>query len=158
MMTQTQSVINPASRGFTLIEAIVYFALLGAIITGILVSSYPLFTNTERSSAAVLRDLESALVFRSATYLLNRAVHIEAPSPGNSGSSLRIRDREGDTYELSLSGTEVMLSVNGGSALPLTASRVEITGFTVTHAIHTIAIDFNANDIVQGPYLYHVRF
>ena len=150
-------------KGFTLIEAVIYFALTSAIIIGILASSYPLFTNTERLSKSVHRDLESAFVFQKVAYLMNQATAISEPASGASGNTLRLTVN-GSSYQMTLDSSAVVLSVNGGTPVPLTSSRVEITGLTFTRTAgvggtpDTLTVEFSANGVAEGPYTRYVRF
>lgn len=151
------------TRGFTLIEALVYFALTSALIVGTIASAYPLFSNTERSSLAILRDLESAFVFQKIGHLVNGASAIPAPASGTSGTTLTLTV-SGDAHSLFLDAGIVVLSVDGATAVPLTASRITITSFTVTREAgaggrpDTISVTFDANGVAQGPYTRYVRF
>lgn len=146
-----------APRGFTLIEALIYFVLTSLLITGVLAASYPIFTNTERTSAAVLRDLESAFVFQKIAYLMNSASAMTVPGSGASGAVLTLIV-EGEVYSFELDGGAVTLN-----DIPLTSERVEIENLTFTRATLSgapdiLTVDFDANGVSQGPYTRYVRF
>jgi hypothetical protein len=145
-------------RGFTLLEAIIYFALVSAIVMGVIVSIYPLFTNTERASMAVLRDLESAFVFQKVAYLLNIG------DAASVSSGTLVVSSGGDTYRMFLEDGAVVLTIDGGASIPLTSSRVTIENLTFTYTVGSggipdlLTVDFDANGVSEGPYTRYVRF
>jgi hypothetical protein len=152
-----------SQRGFTLIEALIYFSLASALIVGAIVSAYPLFTSTERSSLSIMRDLDSAFVFQKVSFLLNGANAISAPASGSAGPTLAV-NTSGDSYLFSLASGAIVLTKNGGVAVPLTSSRITIANLLFTRtagsggAPDTLTIDFTANGVSQGPYTRYVRF
>ena len=137
-----------ANRGFTLIEALIYFVLTSLLLTGVIAASYPLFTNTERGSMAILRDLESAFVFQKIAYYLNQASSISAPGSGGSGGTLIL---DGNTFTLSGGAVEL----NGE---PLTSSRIEIENLVFSRSGGILTVNFDANGVAQGPYIRYERF
>lgn len=161
MTTRLLPVTN--TRAFTLIEALIYLALMSVIITGAIASAYPLFTNTGRSSVTILRDLESMFVFQKVSYLMNQASAITTPSSGAAGDTLTLVVG-GDAYEIELVDGAVTLTINGGERVPLTASRVDIENLTFTREAgsggtpDTLRVDFDANEVPQGPFTRYVRF
>ncbi len=155
----TRPIFAHSSRGFTLLEALIYFALMSTIVVGAIASVYPILSNTGRSSMAVLRDLESAFVFQKVSYLMNGASAMSVPAPDRLVFTV-----SGVPNEMTVSGGIVTLSINGGTPIPLTSSRVQITNLVFTKvsgaggAPDTLTVNFDVNGVPQGPYTRYARF
>jgi prepilin-type N-terminal cleavage/methylation domain-containing protein len=70
-------------KGFTLIETIVYMALLGLIMTGALVSTYELISSSQKSSGKATVQEEGTFVERKFEWALSDLA--SAPAVGGSG-------------------------------------------------------------------------
>jgi Tfp pilus assembly protein PilE len=70
-------------KGFTLVETIVYIALLGLIMTGALLTSYELILSSQKSSGKTTMQEEGTFVMRKLEWAL--ADMSVAPTVGGSG-------------------------------------------------------------------------
>jgi prepilin-type N-terminal cleavage/methylation domain-containing protein len=144
-------------KGFTLIEIVIYIALLGVLLTGIIVSTYPIFTGAEHSSSGITRDGEIAFVLQKISWALGSETSVSVPGTH-------------DTLNINTaSGSFSFTQQNGSVALdgsPLTTSRVTVSNFDVRDVggtPHLIVINFdisspNATSAHVGPVKYYVHF
>ncbi len=168
------------TKGFTLIEAILYIGLFGLIFTGILVSMYPLFTNTEKLTRRVVTENEITFITSKIRYALahgitSSSIQVIEPSEGTQGDSLTIADGIEEYFHFEVDASNAyctpprVCSVltyreNGGDLLPLNTERVAISSFTVVH--HTpqgntprlLEISFIANGTPVGPLKQYLHF
>lgn len=167
------------TAGFTLLETIIYLALFSLLFTGIFISIYPIFTGAEQLTKNIAADGEAAFIFSKINYALNNTITSSAgvvtiPAAGSTDDELilSINGTEKFHFTADTSGAfcaaplvcqQLLLSKNGGTALPLNASRVSITDFSVTHVAPTgnspryLDISFKANGDTASA-RYFLRF
>lgn len=130
-------------KGFTLIETVIYIALLGGLLTGALIASADLIESAGTSNAhATLQD-EGSFVLRKLEWAFSGAKTINIPASGSS-ASLRITKYDGTQVDVCLSGGKVRmhegpantLSCNDSSFNDITTSNVTVSSliFTATTA------------------------
>jgi type II secretory pathway pseudopilin PulG len=168
------------SHGFTLIETIIYLALFSIIFTGIFVSVYPIFSSADRLTKNIAIESESMFIVSKINYALNDAITssggtITSPAAGSNGSTLVLSSGGTEKYRFAMdtSGTfctgpllcqMLTISKTGGTAVPLNASRINITNFSVSHvapsggAARYLDVSFDANGVHIGPVRYYVKF
>lgn len=166
MMKYESSMIHSLlvhNKGFTLLETLLYIGLLAILIGGILVSVYPIFTNTGRSSLQVTTDTEAGFLVRKLAWALSSIDAITEPNLGDTGAVLTIDTISEGILSFSESGGNVMLSKSGGGNEPLLSSRVEIENLLFTYedgasgAPDAILIEFDINGDHVGPIRRNVR-
>lgn len=151
-----------AARGFTLLEMLIYMGLCAVILTGVIASSYPLFTGTERSIVRTNSDIEVAFLNQKILWALSTGSGVTSPSAGSSGTSLTVNHPSG-IIVFAPSGTGVMMSVNGGAARELVSSRMPITNLSFTHQAGVgkfpaaIIFSFDAGGRHVGPIVRYAR-
>jgi len=132
----SKSKIKNIMRGFTLIEAIIYSALLALFLfSSILFVSNILGANTrvtERNELLVNQEfLEKKL-----NYIVGQSNEITLPNVGDSGSVLTLTGANSDLFPatFSLSNNQVMLDLPGeANDASLTSNRVKVTEFSIIH-------------------------
>jgi hypothetical protein len=150
--------VRPRLRGVTLLETVIYIALLSAILTGIVVSVYPLFSGLERTGSKVLAESEAAFALRKVAWVLSDATAIAAPAAGASGSALTVTG-PGGTVSIAQSGTTL---AQGGT--PLLSSRVAVSNVLVRHVAPSgatprlIEVEFDIGGRHVGPWRKYVSF
>ena len=134
--------IKNTIQGFTLIEALVYSALLSLFLfSSILFASNILGANTrvtERNELLVNQEfLEKKL-----NYIVGQSNDITLPLAGNIGSTLTLTGPNSSLFPatFSLSNNQVILSLPGEINVPLTSNRVKVTAFSVVHLSNLPAI------------------
>lgn len=168
------------TRAFTLIEVIIYLTLFSILMSGILVSVYPLLSHSERLTTHVLRESEVAFItekIRNALHhtVTDSTVVVTEPPEGGTGNILRIT--KGGVELLALHVDEsltfcspprvcsmLVWSDNENAPLPLNNERIAIDSFVVTHTPPTtntersLEISFTADGVPMGPFIYHMHF
>lgn len=132
--------LNMIRRGFTLIETIIYVALLA----GVVAAMVALFTSGLETQGLVAAQSRMAnaqrLVELTMQKRLAEAPAVTVPASG-SGSVLTVTSPTPAESPVSftLSGTTLMMQLGAGAAAALTPSYVRVTAFTVTRLSGTPA-------------------
>lgn len=115
-------------RGFTLIEAIIYVALLSIIMGGVLASVYNLTEGAARVNSNTTLQNEGNFVLRKIDWALSGVSSINTPASGNS-NTLSVTKVGGTQVDVRLQGTKVEMREGGGAGtyLPLTTDNVKVT-------------------------------
>ncbi len=149
------------SKGFTLLETLIYVALAGIIIVGIVVTVYPIFTSTDKITANISREGETVFVLRKIYWMLNHSSFVSVPT----SDELRITLDGGTNVRFKQGIGSIDMSTNGGvNWVPLTASRVTFNNFLVTHVPPAnnlpryVEITFDSNGTVFGPVRKYLRY
>lgn len=111
-------------RGFSLIEAIIYIALLGFLMAGAIVSAYQITQNSYLLSGKNTVQEEGSFVLRKIDWAMSGAHDL----PTVSGSSVEIDRHTGPNVTFAWAGDEVTL--NG---VPLTTENVQVSAFDITY-------------------------
>jgi type II secretory pathway pseudopilin PulG len=119
-------------HGFTLIETIIYMALLSTLITGSLLITYGILDSSIKNQSESILNSEAAFVMKKIEWAMTGATAINNPPAGNSGSVFSITN-SGVPYVFDISAGEIRLSRNGAGAEPLTTQNVSVTSFSVSH-------------------------
>lgn len=122
-------------NGFTLIEVLIYSALLAIFIGAAFafISSILGTTDTLLEKNEVISNRE--FVERKIKWIFSGASEVLEPEPMSSSSKLKLNGSLANIYPaiLSLEGNKLMLSVGGGASTTITNNRVRVTEFRVEH-------------------------
>lgn len=119
-------------RGFTLIEAIVYVALLSIIMGGVLAAVYNLTQGATRITANTTVQEEGNFVLRKVAWALTGLSGITTPLSGTS-NTLLVTKVGGTRVGMRLSGSNIEMSEDGGvTYLPLTTDNVTASALQFT--------------------------
>lgn len=168
------------SRGFTLIETILYVGLFGIMFTGIFLSIYPFFTGAEKLSNSIATESEIAFILSKIQFAITDTVtstqgQITIPAEGETSNTLSLSYNTNERYIFAEDATNAfctppltcsMLTLAEGphTPLPLNSERVDIKNFTVTHVAPTgniprsIEVSFDAHDVPVGPIRFYLHF
>lgn len=147
-------------RGFTLIETVLYVALLAIFMTGALIGSYNLVTSASRTSSSALAQEEGAFVEKKLEWAM--AGMTSTPTVGGSGCSgtLTISKTGAPApIKFKLDTTANAVAVCEDSActyLPITSSNVAATCFSVSSIPANgtgpsgVSVTFNLKQLTQA--------
>lgn len=114
-------------RGFTLIETVIYIALLGFIMSGTLLAVYTMMSNSSALSADTQVADEGHFVIAKLDWALGGIQSISSPSSGI-GTFLSITRTDGTNVKVYLNGSVIEMSEDGGATyVPLTTSNVSVS-------------------------------
>ncbi len=107
-------------RGFTLIETVIYIALLGLIMSGAVMMSYQLLQGSGSTSARSTVQDEGGFVLRKLSWALSGATDISG-----GGSALTVTRADGNTTYLRLNGNviEIRENATGANYEPITTEK-----------------------------------
>ena len=106
------------SKGFTLIEMLIYLALYSIIIFGAVAAVYGIFESTARNQTAAMVEEEGAYLISKIDWALESASLVSIPAVSTSGAQLTIQNYDGATLTFASSG-ESMSIKNGDYATEL---------------------------------------
>ena len=144
-------------RGFTLIEIIIYMALLSIFLltlTDIFVSILDVQLESDATSAV---EQDGRFLLSRLAYDINRASAITTPGAIGSSSNTLVMTIGTDTYTYLLSGNNFQLRVNAGTPDNLNSSESAISSPTfqkiansaVGGTKETIRINFTVSSVTQ---------
>jgi len=111
-------VIRESKRdGFTLLETVLYIALLAIMVGGGMVGVYNILEGSGRTLQSTYREQEAYFITRKIDAVLSEAESITEPSEGSSSDQLTVQ-AGGDSITVDLDGEEIRL-IRNGSPLPL---------------------------------------
>lgn len=151
--------LSNKKNGFTLIEVLIYSALLAVFLGG----SISLLSDILDSSVGVSEKTEilSAQEFieRKLEWVMSSAKRIDEPAANSSSSILRVTldDTNSTQVIFSQSTTTLEVSWAGGPPVKLTNSRIGITGFSASHISSAnsspqLKISFTASNLTGKNY------
>jgi len=135
-------------KGFTLLEMLIYIALLSLLIAGSLEAAYQLAVNAEASRASSLPEREGEFVLRKLEYALYGMSAATLPS----GSDVHITKYDGTQTDFSLASGTIMIAENGGVPEALTDSDVRVSNlhFSLIAAHGTVPFGLTADAVING--------
>ncbi|MCP6719806.1 MAG: prepilin-type N-terminal cleavage/methylation domain-containing protein [Patescibacteria group bacterium] len=160
---QTKNNELKTEGGFTLIEVLIYSLILAMFLGAAFSFISSIFSTTdtlvERGEVVVNREFIDGKL----EWLVSQAASVTAPPAGSSSTQLELKERQGniDPAVLSLSTGELLLSLGGEPAAPITNNRIKVTKFEVEHfssseATSTLKISLSLQSEIF-PYLVSVE-
>ncbi len=134
------------SKGFTLIETIVYLALFSILMTGIIASVYALMESGDRNQTKAMLQEEKEYLLGKLNWALSGAQTVSTPVAGFSGTSLNIVKYDGTPVTLSRVGTKMTFKTTG-APVDLNNDSVMVTNLVF---IHTYAGGANPESVEAG--------
>lgn len=147
-------------RGFTLIEVIIYIALLGLLLITALSTLYPLMRTAEMQAELVSDTLEVSFVTQKIAWLISQHATIEIPSENATSSLLTISTPHHETHSMRLQNGAIELSLDSEPFIPITKIHTTVQSFVVTHVPpdqirgRALEITFVLNNTSYGPIRY----
>ena len=113
------------TRGFTLIEVIIYIALFSLLMGTAFVTAYGLIEGTNKLNAKTTVQEEGSFVMRKFNWALTSVSIFSIPNP----NELTLTKYDGNVVNISLSANKIIIkeSINGNTPLPITTDNVQVT-------------------------------
>lgn len=124
------------SRGFTLIEAIVYLALFTILMGGGVAAAFNLFEAASRGDTRTMLQEETDFLIAKVNWTMSGAQAVTAPSTGATGGALTVVKWDtsvGNPIVIARNGTNLVMTKAGGSEIILNNTNVQITDLSFTH-------------------------
>ena len=125
-------------RAFTLIETIIYIALFGVFMSGVLLSVYGMMQSGDQFTNRNSATNEGTFVTAKLDWVLRSLGSVTTPSSGY-GTSLSVTRSDGTQVDVRLTSGVIEMRINGGSYVPLTTTNVTVTslGFNTLSGTQT---------------------
>ncbi len=132
-------------KGLTLIETIIYIALLGILMVGAISTVYSLIESGVATTGSSTTQDEGNFVLAKISWALSQQDSVLVPSSGFS-NTLTLITEDGTSVSMRKTGTVVEMRVDTGSYLPLTSLNVTVEdlGFAYTNNV------FSASTTIDG--------
>ena len=117
------------NTGFTLIETLMYSAIVTGFLTFALMISYQIINSSDRSTDLVELNENQQFVTEKIGWALSNVSAVNSPTSGNSASSLSVNrlNYSGNPIVISLSNGQAMISTSSLPAVPLSNSHVTVS-------------------------------
>jgi len=142
-------------EGFTLIETLVYLALLGLVFTGLMASAFAMAESIDRVKMKAIVQEEANFIMAKINWAsagdwgVVKPVNIANPTSGNSGTELGLRKSDGSDYYLRFRvsvGDLQFQDVNSTVWLPLNNSTIDVTPTSPATTFFTHTGSIGGND------------
>src|SRR3989344_4187045 len=126
-------------EGFTLIETVVYIALLVILIGGGMIGVFNILEGSGRTRQAMYREQEAYFIIRKIDAVLSEATTVDTSVAGV---------LQTDDVRIDLGGEQIFLERGGGNAIPLNDTLVPATAlnFDKNDASSTITTTFTLDN------------
>ena len=118
------------NRGFTLVEVLLYIALLGLLLGGGVIAAYAVLEGSNRTTTAVMVQEEGEFLLRKFDLAMTNVSAINAPAAGSSGVELWVMKTGGTSVKLDLAGSNITITTSAGTFV-LNSSNVTVGGGNV---------------------------
>lgn len=124
-------------RGFTLLETIIYIAMVGLLIGGGVAAGLYIIDTSEKNRTDVNIQTEGLFLIGKIDWAITGATAVTEPAAGATDNVLEVTKTGMGVVRISVSSEQAELSVNGAPAVALTNDRVHVQSLQFTHAIET---------------------
>ena len=130
-MKLTKLQANEATQGFTLIELIIYLAIVSALATSLILWSLTVGDLGARARAGAELNTSGRFALQIITRDLEQATVVTIPASATPSSILTLTNALDQAVNISISDGQLIRTVAGGNPLPLTTLPATVTNFTV---------------------------
>jgi len=123
------------NRGFTLIETLIYIALVGLLIGSGVVASYYIIDASERGKADINSTAEAQFLIRKISWALTGVDAINSPASGTTGNQLSVH-KNGSAFNpvvTDLVSGRARISESASAPVEITGDRVKIENLSFEH-------------------------
>lgn len=140
-------VLSKEQRGFTLIETVIYIALLGLLMAVVLPTVYQLVQGTQNTNTKTTIQDEANFVLRKINWTLTGISGFSIPQ----SSELLVTKYGGTQVDIKLSGGKIQMTENG-TMLPITTDNVTVASlqFQSIAAVGTGPAGVTATFVLNG--------
>ncbi|GAH25481.1 unnamed protein product [marine sediment metagenome] len=146
-------------KGFTLIEILIYSALLGIFLGGVVILVGNIFASTDTTLARSEVLTNQEFIERKLQWLTGQATDIISPVPGSASTQLELSEPvpgiHPAIFSLDATTDQLLLSLGGGTPLSLTNNRVEVIDFIVEHFVQDGSLSTIRISLGLQSALYH---
>ncbi len=134
-VTCHMSHVQSKARGFTLVESLIYSALLAIFLVSTFVVTTQTLENTSRTRGKLEVSEEAQFIFKKIEWAVTGATTTTLPAANSTGTVLNVSKANfvNNPLEFSLSDGVVYLKRGGGSLVALNNDRVQITDLLFDH-------------------------
>lgn len=126
--------IKNKQSGFTLLETLVYIALIMFLISVGIISAFYLIDSSDKDNAEVNTLVEAEFLLRKIDWALTGVDIINVPAPGFDAPKLSVNKSAGpNPIEIEAPSGQAQIKKGGGPAVILTGDRVKITNIKFTY-------------------------
>ncbi|MEI6228437.1 MAG: prepilin-type N-terminal cleavage/methylation domain-containing protein [Candidatus Saccharibacteria bacterium] len=155
-------------KGFTLIETLLYMAILSVVIVAL--SSFLFLSYTSRVKASVIAEVEQqgSQTLNLITQNIRNSASITAPALGNSGASLTLTEYAGANSPtvFDQSGNTMRITEGASAAVNITSNRVVVSNLSFQNLTRfgtpgNVKVSFTLTHINpdnRGEYIYSKNF
>ncbi len=118
--------------GFTLIETVIYIALLGLIVGSGIVAAYHMIEENNRLRGQIIIAEEGNFLLRKIDSVLTGASIIYLPTAGTAGQVLRLSNN-GTLFRFELSSGILMIKKDSGDLISLNSDNTTVTNLIFEH-------------------------
>ena len=136
------------NKGFTLLETILYIALLGILMSSVLLCVFTLSQNADRFETKNTASDEGAFVIAKLQWVIGNAASVVAPT--GYGTSLTVIENDGTQIDVRLLKGVIEIRRGGSSSfVALTSSNISVTtlGFQKNSGV---TVDIEASTTIAG--------
>ena len=123
---------NEANQGFTLIELIIYLAIVSVLATSLILWSLTVGDLGARARQGAELNSSGRLALEIITRDLELAAAVTVPADSAPSPVLTLVNTLGEMITIRVSGGQLTRIVAGGNPLPLTAPLITVTDFSAT--------------------------
>ena len=130
-MKLTKLQAKEATRGFTLVELIIYLAIVSVLATSLILWSLTVNDLGARSRLGVELNASGRFALEIITRDIEQAAGVTIPASAVPSPTLVLVNTLGETVTINVSNGQLIRVVALGNPISLTASPVAVTGFNV---------------------------
>lgn len=115
-----------ARSGFTLIETLIYIALVGVLVGGGVAAAFYIIDTSGKNRTDVSVQAEGLFLLRKIDWVIMGVTAVAEPAPGTTATALEVTKTGVGTIRVDAASEQARISVNGAPAVALTNDRVHI--------------------------------
>ena len=143
------------SRGFTLIEVLVYCVLFSMLLSGALMAAQTLIDTGNQTLGKNAVEEEGTFILQKISWMLMSATSIDVNSNGTQFTVVRASDSsfKMEDNPIIIKDTDnatVRIGRQGRASIPISATSVQVSDFKITVSHSMVAVHFVITSLVKG--------